>query len=191
MPKRVRHVSVLRSNPASRFCELSIITHIYCRFIISNHVLPIAKYSSKPSWYIPQSQLNLPIDDGFTLKQSGSGTVAVTGYRSSLPKGAELADGQAAEAEVDVWGVVVPPGKKGVTVELKDSSDESVRITQLALGPKAKNSSTCVQLTVGKLKSYIGTLHPDDNPQFEVRRSPGPGAFPHASIKSPRHRSVI
>ena len=138
-------------------------------------------------WCFVLLQLNLPIDDQFTLKHSGSvdGTVAVTGFRSSLPQGGELAHGEEAEPEADVWGVVVPPGKKGISVTLKDELDESIHITQLAMGPKAKNASACVQLSTGKHKTYLGTLHPDGNPQLEACKNPS--SPPLRRARQPRH----
>lgn len=76
------------------------------------------------------------MDDSFSLKQTGSGSVSVTGYKFSPSDDDSGADVEDTE-EIEFWGLTVPPKKKA-SVKLNDDADERVHITQVGASRAAR-----------------------------------------------------
>lgn len=68
------------------------------------------------------------MDDSFALKQTGSGSVSVTGFKVS-PTGDDSDADDEDRQEIEFWGLTVPAKKKG-SVKLNDDADERIHITQ-------------------------------------------------------------
>lgn len=117
---------------------------------------------------------DLPIDDSFTMWHTGSSTVYMTGYTEVTEEDEDEQDSAppqkgsgALVKETEFFGFELPAGKR-VKVEQNDEDDVTAHITQIALGPGSKRSST-VSVEVNGRKIYLATLDKDSRPHLNLQ----------------------